>query len=112
MERGRDEDSQDAHHCARELERCYDYVVIGGGTAGCVVAARLSEGGRYSVLLIERGQDETHNPAVAVTSHNSVLLTVAYETIPAEVEWTSEETRYKSAGSSADSYEIIVPWGM
>jgi choline dehydrogenase len=33
----------------------FDYVIVGAGTAGCVVANRLSEGGKYSVLLIEAG---------------------------------------------------------
>ncbi|PSN69416.1 alcohol oxidase [Corynespora cassiicola Philippines] len=33
----------------------YDYVIIGGGTAGLTVADRLSEDGEYSVLVIEHG---------------------------------------------------------
>ena len=70
------------------VHQSIDYIVVGGGTAGCVVASRLQQGdSSKSVLLIEQGPDEQKhpqiiNPVAAPLIPVTTNLVSKYETVP------------------------------
>ncbi len=56
----------------------FDYVVIGAGSAGSLVAARLAEGGRHSVCVLEAGPPD-RSPYIHIpTGYIKTLYTPAY----------------------------------
>lgn len=45
-------------HLSGSAQEEYDYVIVGGGTAGCVLANRLTEDRDVSVAVIEGGKSD------------------------------------------------------
>ncbi|KAK4151697.1 GMC oxidoreductase [Chaetomidium leptoderma] len=52
---------------ADELLSEYDYIIVGGGTAGLTVADRLTENGKHSVLVVERGVFQNSSSVTTVS---------------------------------------------
>jgi choline dehydrogenase len=64
----------------------WDFIVIGGGAAGCVLANRLSASGRHRVLLLEAGANDwnpyIHIPGLSIQAFKSSSIMWDYESEP------------------------------
>jgi choline dehydrogenase len=69
-----------------DVTQGFDYVVVGGGTAGCALAARLSEDPRRTVCLLEAGGSGKsmyiNIPGAIVLAQRSVALNWRFQTVP------------------------------
>lgn len=66
----------------------YDYVIVGAGTAGLVIANRLSADPKVHVLVIDPGNDERKNPNVTIPKNlgnpPGTDIDWQYKTVPQE----------------------------
>jgi len=71
---------------SRELEQDFDVIVVGAGTAGCALAARLSEDARCRVCLLEAGGGGRSPfvaiPAALVIAQRNRAINWGFRTVP------------------------------
>ncbi|KAJ5177532.1 Glucose-methanol-choline oxidoreductase [Penicillium coprophilum] len=78
-------------HASYNSHHTYDYIVVGGGTSGLVVANRLSEQKNTTVLVIEAGGSVYNNPNVTDT----LGYGKAFDT---DIDWAYKTTNQEYAG--------------
>src|SRR5258708_2158822 len=94
--------------------RTYDYAIAGGGSAGCVVASRLSADPSVRVLLIEAGGDmlpgeeppEIRRPAPSVLFHGTRYMWPDLRVVPFREHTADrfyEQARVLGGGSSINA---------
>ncbi|KZV75303.1 GMC oxidoreductase [Peniophora sp. CONT] len=82
----------------------FDYIILGGGTAGLALAGRLSEDGNVTVLVIEAGPDNRTSPLESVVDFpiaSGSALDWKYETVDSKVMSGCVVHRGKTLGGSS-----------
>lgn len=87
----------------------FDYVILGGGTAGLVIASRLTEDPAITVAVIEAGDFEKNNPNVTSTTGlglgKNTRVDWQYDTAPQI--YAANETIIYSAGKGVGGSSLI-----
>jgi choline dehydrogenase len=86
------------------LQDAYDYVIVGAGAGGNVLASRLSADGKTQVLLLEAGGDDVADPAVHIPAS-------APELAGGKHDWQYKTVPQTRAGRSLKNRQLSYPSG-
>ena len=85
------------------VDREYDFIVVGAGSAGCVIANRLSEIENATVLLIEAGEPDSKSDMQIPLGYLKLQLT--------DIDWKYKTVPQKQACLAMDSQQSAWPRG-
>lgn len=75
-----DDSSHEAKHCKKKKYKKgeYDYIIVGNGTAGAVLARKLSDNHKNKVLVVEAGPNLSDDPVVLTPNVFSVINEISF----------------------------------
>lgn len=86
------------------LEQFFDYIVVGGGTAGLCIASRLAENPDVTVAVIEAGmRSQVAAPFLTTIPSADVLMVGTKEVLP-NVDWGFYTEPDEASGGKKRSY--------
>jgi choline dehydrogenase-like flavoprotein len=86
------------------VEESFDYIIVGAGTSGLVVANRLSEDPSVTVAIIEPGSDERDNINVTATASFGASFNTP-------MDWAYSTVKQPDAGNRAFPLHAGKAWG-
>ena len=76
-----------------------DYLILGAGSAGCVLANRLTEGGKHQVVLVEAGPED-RNPFIHIPAGFLQVI------VNPSLSWAYQSEPFSSTGGRVVAYPL------